>query len=76
MPARVAELFSTDPPVSFAVWSAGGGAPVSHDVGLGDSLRTSATQEQLFEDVGSWESRLIVANLPDRTPEVSKLARE
>ena len=69
------ELLSTDASVSLAVLSAGGRATQPYDGGHGDSLKTSAAQ-QLFEDVGSWKPRLIVANLPDWTPEVSELARE
>ena len=65
------ELLSTDASVSLAVLSAGGRATQPCDVGLRDSLKT-----QLFEDVGSWNPRLIVAYLPDWTPEVSELARE
>ena len=73
-PWGVIELFSTDASVSLAVLSAGGRATQPSDGGLGNSLRTWAAQEQLFEDVGSWKPRLIVAYLPDWTPEVSELA--
>ena len=57
---------------SFVCWRTGHSA---YDGGLGNSLRTSAAQEQLFEDVGSWKPRLIVACLPDWTPEVSEATR-
>ena len=70
------KLFFTDASVSLAVLSAGGRATQPCDGVLGDSLRTSPEQEQLFEDVGSWKPRLTVAYLPDWTPEVSELARE
>ena len=70
------ELFSKDASVSLAVLSAGGRATQPHDSGLGDSLKTSAAQEQLFEDIGSWKPQLIVGYLPDWPPEVSELARE
>ena len=75
-PWDVIELFSTDASVSLAVFSAGGRATQPYDGGLGDSLKTSAAQEQLFEDVGRSRPRWIVACLPDWTPEVSELARE
>ena len=70
------ELFSTDASVSLAVLSAGGRATQPYDSGLGDLLKTSAAQEQLFEDTRSWKPRLIVANLPDWSPEVSGLTWE
>ena len=70
------ELFSTDALVSLAVSSAGGRATQPHDGGLGNLLRTKAAREQLFEDVDCWMPRLIVASLPDWTPEVSELALE
>ena len=75
-PWDVIELFLDDAPVSLAISSAGGPATQPCDSGLGDSLKTSAAQEQLFEDIGSWKPRLIVANLPDWTPEASEPARE
>ena len=62
------ELFSKDASVSLAVLPAGGRATQPHE--------DLCSQEQLFEDIGSWKPRLIVAYLPDWTPEVSKLARE
>ena len=65
-----------DAPVSLAVSSAGGRATHPCDGGLGNSLRTLAAREQLFEDVESWKPRLIVAYLPDWTREVSELALE
>ena len=60
-PWDVIELFSTD---------------VSYDGCFGNSLRTPAAREQLFEDVESWMPRLIVVHLPDWTPGVSKLVLE
>ena len=75
-PWDVIELFSTDAPVSLAVSSAGGRATQPSDGGLGNSSRTPAAREQLFEDVESWKPRLIVAYLPDWTPEFSELALE
>ena len=47
-----------------------------YDSGLGDLLKTSAAQEQLFEDVRSWKPRLVVAHLPDWSAELSEFARE
>ena len=75
-PWDVIELFSTDASVSLAVLSAGGRVTQPYDGGLVDSSKTSAAQERLFDEVGSWKPRLIVAYLPDWTPEVSELARE
>ena len=72
----VIELFSTDALVFLAVSSAGGRATQPYDGGLGNSLRTPATREELFEDVERWEPRLIVTYLPDWTPEVSDLVVE
>ena len=43
---------------------------------LGNSSKTLAAWEQLFEDVESWKPRLIVAYLSDWTPGVSQLALE
>ena len=40
---------------------------------LGNSLRTLAASEHLFEDVDSWKPWLIVAYLTDWTPGVSEL---
>ena len=70
------ELFSTDAYVSLAVSSAGRRATQPHDDGLGNSLRTPAAREQLFEDVESGKPRLMVAHLPGSTPGVSELALE
>ena len=75
-PWDVLELFSKDAPLSLAVSSAGGRATQAHYGGLGNSLRTPAAWEQLFEDVASWKPRLLVAYLPDWTPGVSELAQE
>ena len=72
----VIELFSTDAHVSVAVSSAGGRATQPYDGGLGNSLRTPAAREQLFQYAERWKPRLIVAYLPDWTPGVSKLALE
>ena len=73
-PWDVIELFSTEAPVSLAVSSAGGRATQPYDGGLGNSVRTPAAREQLFEDVESEKPGLIVAYLPDWTREVSELA--
>ena len=75
-PWDVIQVFSTDARVSLAVSSARGRATQPYVVGLGNSLRTPAGQEQLFTDVESWKPRLIVAYLPDWTPGVSELAPE
>ena len=75
-PWDVIELFSTDVLVFLAVSSAGGRATQPYDGGLGNSLRTPASREELFEDVERWEPRLVVTYLPDWTPEVSDLALE
>ena len=56
--------------MSLAVSSAG----EPYDGGPGNSLRTRAAQEQLFQDVESWKPRLIVAYLSDWTPGASELA--
>ena len=73
-PWDVIELFSTDAHVSLAVSSAGQRATQPSDDGLGNSLRTPAAREQLFEDVEIGKPRLMVASLPDWTPGVSELA--
>ena len=74
-PWDVIELFSMDAPL--CLWQfRQQEATQPHDGGLGNSLRTLAAREQLFEDVESWKPLLIVAYLPDWTPEVSELALE
>ena len=76
-PWDVIELFSMYAPLVLRqVSSAGGRATQPHGGGLGNSVRTPAAREQLFEDVESWTPRLIVAYLPDWTPEVSELTLE
>ena len=62
-PWDVIELFSTDAPVSLVVSSAGGRATQPYDGGFGNSLRTPADRQPLFEDVESWTPRLRVAYL-------------
>ena len=56
------ELFSTDAPVSLAHSSAGG-RPLSLMMtdGLGNSLRTPADRQQLFEEVENYQPRLPVS---------------
>ena len=55
-PWGVIELFSTDAQVSLAVSSAGGRAAQPYDGGLGNSLRTPAAREQVFERRGELEA--------------------
>ena len=68
-PLDVIELFSTDAHVSLAVSSVGRRATQPYDDGLGNSLRTPAAHEQLFEDVESGKPRLMVAYLHVRHQE-------
>ena len=52
-PWDVIELFSTDAPVPVAVLSAGGRATQPYDGGLGNSLRTSASNCLKMSEAGS-----------------------